>query len=210
VRYVEKESPVSTEIAGPLDCARVRAVVYPCAGLTIELPPHQAQTAFNLRRWAELLADPQLAKFEGRIETDRHGHTIISPPAAPSHGSFQSEIAYLLRTLIRGGRVLTECPISTADGVKAADVAWASPDCMLELGNRVCFPRAPEVCVEVLSPSNTDAEMDEKMKLYFDAGAKEVWVCSQSGAMNFFGGPAVNLLPGSQLCPEFPKTIKLR
>ena len=151
--------------------------------LTIELPQHEAQTAFNLRRWAELLADPELAKIEGRIETDRHGHIIMSPPPAASHGSFQFEVAYLLRTLMRQGRVLTECPISTADGVKAADVAWASPECIRALGNRVCFPESPEICVEVLSPSNTDAEIQEKMKLYFNAGAKEVWVCSGAGAM---------------------------
>src|SRR5437879_3134575 len=154
--------------------------------LTIELPQHQTQTAFNLRRWAELLADPELAKIEGRIETDRHGHIIMSPPPAPTHGSFQSEIAYLLRTFMPRGRVLTECPISTADGVKAADVAWASPECMRELGNRVCFPRAPEICVEVLSPGNTEAEMSEKKALYFDAGAKEVWLCGKSGELKFF------------------------
>src|SRR5437762_9648780 len=142
--------------------------------LTIELPPHQTQTAFNLRRWAELLADRELARFEGRIETDRHGQIIMSPPPAPSHGSFQSEIAYLLRSFMPNGRTLTECPISTADGVKAADVAWASHECMRELGNRPCFPRAPEICVEALSPSNTEAEIREKIALYFDAGAKEV------------------------------------
>jgi len=180
------------------------------ATLTIELPQQEAQTAFNLRRWAELLADPELAKFEGRIETDRHGHIIMSPPPAPSHGSFQSEIAYLLRTLMRRGRVLTECPISTADGVKGADVAWASPECMRELGNRVCFPRSPEICVEVLSPSNTEAEIQEKMALYFDAGAKEVWVCAATGAISFFGAPAAKALGGSRLCPEFPKRVKLR
>src|SRR6266568_2614887 len=95
------------------------------AMLMLELPPHKARTAFNLRRWAELLADRELAKVEGRIETDRHGHIIMSPPPAPSHGSFQSEIGHLLRSLMDAGRVLTECPISTADGVKAADVAWA-------------------------------------------------------------------------------------
>src|SRR5881296_3766871 len=100
------------------------------ATLTLELPQHKAQTADNLRRWAQLLADPQLAKFEGRIETDRHGHIVMSPPPAPSHGSFQLEIGYLLRSLMPRGRVLTECPISTADGVKAADVAWASSQCM--------------------------------------------------------------------------------
>jgi hypothetical protein len=86
------------------------------------------QTALNLRRWAELLADRELARVEGRIETDRHGHIIMSPPPAPRHGSFQLEIGHLLRTLMPSGRVLTECPISTADGVKAADVAWASPE----------------------------------------------------------------------------------
>jgi Uma2 family endonuclease len=178
--------------------------------LTIELPQHEAQTAFNLRRWAELLADPELAKIEGRIETDRHGHIIMSPPPAASHGSFQFEVAYLLRTLMRQGRVLTECPISTADGVKAADVAWASPECIRALGNRVCFPESPEICVEVLSPSNTDAEIQEKMKLYFNAGAKEVWVCSGAGAMSFFRAASTKPLSSSQLCPEFPKRIKLR
>ena len=50
------------------------------ATLMIELPPQEAQRNFNLRRWAELLDDPELAKIEGRIETDRHGHIIMSPP----------------------------------------------------------------------------------------------------------------------------------
>jgi hypothetical protein len=62
------------------------------ATLTIQLPRHQTQTSFNLRRWNELLADARLTKFEGRIETDRHGHILMTPPPAPSHGSFQSEI----------------------------------------------------------------------------------------------------------------------
>ncbi len=41
------------------------------ATLTLELPPHKTQTTFNLLRWSELLADPELTKVEGRIETDR-------------------------------------------------------------------------------------------------------------------------------------------
>jgi len=177
--------------------------------LTIELPQHQAQRAFNLRRWAELLADPELTRFEGRIETDRHGRIIMSPPPAPNHGSLQSEISYLLRSLMPEGRVLTECPISTADGVKAADVAWASPECMRELGNRVCFPKSPEICVEVLSPGNTGAEIREKTALYFDAGTREVWLCAESGAMSFFGPETAQPI-ASQLCPQFPKQVTLR
>src|SRR3954466_8878939 len=179
------------------------------ATLTLELPSQKVQTAFNLRRWTELLADRELAKIEGRIETDRHGHIIMSPPPAPSHGSFQSEISYLLHGLLPEGRVLTECPISTADGVKAADVAWASPERIRELGDQVCFPQAPEICVEVISPSNSKAEIDEKMTLYFDAGAKEVWLCAVSGAMSFFA-PGRQSLRASRLCRGFPKRIVLR
>src|ERR1043166_1875533 len=174
------------------------------ASLSLELPSQKTQTAFNLRRWAELLADPIAAKVEGRVETDRHGHIIMSPPPAASHGSFQFEIGYLLRQLMPTGRVLTECPISTADGVRAADVAWASADRISELGSLGCFPSAPELCVEVMSPDNTETEMREKMALYFDAGAQEVWLCSGSGAMRFFQSGDERPSRASSICPKFP------
>lgn len=180
------------------------------ATLTIKLPPHEAQTEFNLRRWDELLADPEVAKIEGRIETDRFGHVIMSPPPAPKHGFYQSEIAFLLRKLTRQGRVLTECPISTADGVRAADVAWASPKRIKELGNRQCFPHAPEICVEVLSPGNSNAEIEEKIALYFEAGAGEVWVCGILGEMKFFSAAGAPPMSGSKLCPDFPARIERR
>src|SRR5207248_4290547 len=106
------------------------------------------------------------------------------------------------------GRVLTECPLSTADGLKAADVAWASAQRMRELGNRTCFTRAPEICVEVLSPRNTAAEIQEKTALYLDAGAQEVWICAASGAMKFMGREA-RAIKASKLCPAFPKKVEL-
>ncbi len=178
--------------------------------LTIELPSQKAQTDFNLRRWEELLNDPELARIEGRIETDRHGQIIMSPPPAPSHGSFQSRIARLLAQHLSDGETLTECPISTADGVKAADVAWASRDCLRTLGNRTCFPRSPEICVEVISPRNTKSEIDEKVALYFDAGAKEVWLCSPDGEISFHLARAKRAAKASALCPRFPKKIERR
>ena len=180
------------------------------ATLTIELPSQEAQRAFNQRRWTELLADAELARIEGRIETDRHGHIIMTPPPAARHGMLQFEIGHLLRARMAGGRVLTECPISTADGVRAADVAWASAEMMKELGDSGCFPRAPEVCVEVLSPSNTAAEMREKTALYFDAGAREVWMCDSSGAMTFFQAAEATVpMSASAAVPDFPVRITL-
>ncbi len=176
--------------------------------LTIELPSHAAQAELNLRRWAELLDDPKLAKIEGRIETDRHGHIIMSPPPRPNHGRLQLKIGSLIQSQMSEGETLTECPISTADGVKLADVAWASPQCMSELGDRICFPRSPEICVGVLSSGNMEEEIKEKMMLYFDAGATEVWVCSDSGAIQFFDKTLTDA-EESKLCPEFPKCIEL-
>src|SRR5262249_40859279 len=175
--------------------------------LVIELPVQSKQTKFNLRRWDELLADPGLARIEGRIETDRHGQIIMSPPPSAQHGSFQSRICYSLRDLMRDGEVLTECPISTADGVRAADVAWASEEAMRELGNRSCFARSPEICVEVLSPRNSEREIEEKKALYFDAGAREVWICDESGRMKFFTDPAGAARERSKMCPKFPNRI---
>jgi Uma2 family endonuclease len=180
------------------------------AMLTLELPPQEAQRAFNMRRWAELLSDRELARIEGRIETDRHGRIIMSPPPAPSHGSHQAAIAHWLCNLMPKGRVLSECPISTADGVKAADVAWASPERMQELGDQVCFPRAPEICVEVLSPSNTEPEIKEKTELYFDAGAREVWLCApENGKMTFLAATGPAPMRASRLCPRFPEQMQL-
>ena len=108
------------------------------------------------------------------------------------------------------GRVITECPISTADGVRAADVAWASPELMAGLGQDVCFSRAPEICVEVLSPGNTQTEIREKIALYFDAGAKEVWICAETGVMRFHDSAEAEPIPASRLCPDFPQRVELR
>jgi Uma2 family endonuclease len=180
------------------------------ATLTIAPRSPSRQRAFNLSRWDALQSDAALAKIEGRIETDRHGRIIMTPPPAPRHGTRQARIAGLLLQLMPHGSVLTECPISTADGVKAADVAWASAARMRELGNRTCFPRSPELCVEVRSPGDTQTAIGEKVKLYFDAGAHEVWLCSATGVMTFLNSPSSRPLPPSRLCPAFPRQVEAR
>lgn len=177
--------------------------------LTIELPACEDQTAFNLRRWEELCADPELAKVEGRIETDRYGHIVMYPIASFSHGSYQSEIAYFLRKLLPHGRTVVECPISTAEGVKGADAAWISYVRLAEIGEGVCLPAAPEICVEVLSPDNTRAKMREKKALYFAAGATEVWFCDRKGKMTFYCTADSTGTPSSIFCREFPSRVEL-
>ena len=78
-------------------------------------------------------------------------------------------------------------PWGCVDGVKVIDVVWMSPvyAARLEAQNPVALERAPEICVEVLSPSNSQPEMEEKMALYFEAGAHEVWICGLDGNLRF-------------------------
>lgn len=160
-------------------------------------------------RWNALAEDPSLANLDFRIETDRHGHTIMTPPPNQDHGKRQYRIARLLEDLVpQDGLSMTECPISTSDGVKAADVAWISATRDAANAGLKCLTTCPEICVEVLSPANTDNEMREKMALYFEAGATEVWFCSSGGVMAFHdaSGP----LGRSEFCARFPERIDLR
>jgi hypothetical protein len=95
-------------VAIPEGCPRLQcALRWPEMPLTIELKDSAEQTAFNLKRWAEVLIDPELARLPHRIETDRHGHIIMSPPPAPEHGDRESEIVFQLKTLLPLGRLQT-------------------------------------------------------------------------------------------------------
>ena len=177
--------------------------------LTIELQPSETQTAFNLKRWREVLDDLELARLPHRIETDRHGHIIMTPPPAPFHGQKQHRVGSLLERLLPHGIVLVECPVSTSDGVKATDVAWVSGERAQEVKTEVCLIRAPEICVEVLSPSNTAAEIREKIALYFEAGAREVWIFDQDGTVHFYNDGDPGAQGRSEMCPDFPAQLEL-
>ena len=150
----------------------------------------------------------ELAKFEGRVETDRHGRIIMFPLAGFTHGRLQTEIAHRLHTLLPEGRIIMACPVSTADGVKGADVAWVSRPRLAVTNRNDCLTAAPEICVEVLSPENTRIEMAEKKALYFAAGAKEVWFCDGAGAMTFFTSAGSRGQKSSKFCRDFPRQIQ--
>jgi Uma2 family endonuclease len=154
-----------------------------------------------IARWQELFDDPELARWPGKIETDRFGRIIMSPPPALPHSFNQSKILQLLAQLLPDGQALTECPLGTLDGIKGIDVAWLKGGRTEIADGKLVLERAPEICVEVLSPSNTVEEMKEKRALYFEAGALEVSLCGLDGKMEFY---TPDLSAASRLCPLFP------
>jgi Uma2 family endonuclease len=163
------------------------------------------QAAFNSRVWSRLVSDPTYASIPDRVETDRDGQVVISPPPSHRHSRRQAKIATLLEKFLSAGFVLTECAVSTTDGVKAADVAWFNPVRIDDAETEELPGRAPDLCVEVASRSNSGVEIDKKRQLYFSAGASEMWVCELDGRMSFYGPE--DRLEASRLCPTFPGKV---
>lgn len=136
-------------------------------------------------KWAEVLEDKSLQNLSYKIELNEWGQIVMSP-ASNKHGYFQSEIVFALKSQIKEGSVISECSIDTSKGVKVADVAWCSKE-FIKINNLdTPFTKAPEICVEILSPSNSKKEIEEKIKLYFDQGAKEVWIVHENGEIHYY------------------------
>jgi Uma2 family endonuclease len=175
--------------------------------LHLNLPNHAEAIAFNRKRWAEVHADAELAASPNRIETNAWGQIIMTPPPTGSHCARQFQIAFQLQMFL-GGRAFTECPVSTVDGVRATDAAWYSNGRYARVAGQLAFEIAPEICVEVLSPRNTQAELEAKRQLYFEAGAIECWTCDLEGRMTYYHHQEPSTpLSHSNLCPNFPNTI---
>ena len=156
--------------------------------------------------WREVVVHPSLVDLPFKIETNRFGQVVMSP-ATSWHGSFQGVIQDLIRIHIAGGNVAQECPVQTSDGVKVADVAWLSAAFLKAHLSEDVFLSAPEICIEIVSPSNTALEMKAKRLLYLEAGAAEVWMCDLKGNVRFYDSSGER--ETSSLAAGFPDLVTL-
>jgi Uma2 family endonuclease len=136
--------------------------------------------------WIDVINDPSLRNLPYKIELDEQGRIVMSP-ASNRHGIQQGKLVRLLAQMLHAGELATECSISTHLGVKVADVVWISSEFLARYGDQTPYPQAPELCVEIRSPSNSDKEIEEKIRLYLGYGAQEVWVVSSEGVITLHG-----------------------
>lgn len=138
--------------------------------------------------WDDVLANPHLQNPPFKIELNRWGRIEMSP-ASNRHGMVQVDVAADLRQR-PGGRVIVECSIQTSDGVRVADVAWISDQRLARFGDTTPFTGAPELCVEIKSPTISWAEMHMKAALYLEAGAEEVRIQTLDGQRSVIHPPS--------------------
>ena len=111
------------------------------------------------------------------------GMLVSEPIPLPRHGQLQARLARVLAehaeprglgiVLTKAGFLLSEKP----DTVRGPDVAFVRRDRFdPDEAARFFFRGAPDLAVEILSPSNRPAEIHAKVADYLAAGASLVWI----------------------------------
>ncbi len=158
--------------------------------------------------WQRVLEDPRLRDLPYKVETNEKGQVILSPHK-PKHSLQQGRIVGLLYAHgDEAGETAVEFAIETRQGVKVPDVVWVSQALLANIPEDAqASPLVPEICVEVLSSANTDAEMAQKRRLYLAGGALEVWLCDGEGHITFYIAGQTEPVAHSLLMPDFPSSI---
>ncbi len=135
-------------------------------------------------RWQDVLADKSLHDLPYKIELNEKGLIEMSP-ASFIHSLLQGRLTKLLGNQL-DGEVFTELAVQTTKGIRVPDVAWGSKGYVQKHIKDVYALSAPELCVEILPPSNTREEMIDKVELFLEAGAKEVWLVTEDGQATYY------------------------
>ena len=112
------------------------------------------------------------------------GEVVIMSPAGWRHGEIGSTIHGLLWEHVRANHLGKLFGAETGflverdpDTVRAPDVAFiAKQNLPAEMPETAFWPGAPDLVVEVLSPDDRTAAVDQKIRTWLNAGAKLVWV----------------------------------
>ena len=108
--------------------------------------------------------------------------TDLTPPPEFTHGETQLNAGAILRQFVRPrglGRVTTDAGYRISadpDTVRSPDAAFVSARRLRGVGRpRGYLPFAPDIAVEVVSPSATRSETHERALMWLDAGSDLAW-----------------------------------
>jgi Uma2 family endonuclease len=140
------------------------------------------------------------------------GELITVSPGMFRHNRVRDRIFFILELFLRDsklGTVVAEQSFHLfGNTVRVPDIAFVRSERTLPLDK---LPDgAPDLAVEVISPSNTPREMDQRISDYFAGGCRRVWlVYPEHGEVYIYGSAGItrrqgdDLLEDSELFPGF-------
>jgi Uma2 family endonuclease len=111
------------------------------------------------------------------------GELVTLGNSGMEHGNIGIFLGGLIEIFVRQHRLGVTCDSSTAFKMKGGnkrspDISFVSRDKLQGLAELPdgFLDGAPDLAIEVLSPNNTIAEIDQKIVEYFENGSRLVWV----------------------------------
>lgn len=129
------------------------------------------------QRWQAMCADPAFNDVLGKVELNEWGDVLMNPPVGKTHAIAAMALGSRLMQQL-GGHAMGEAGFLTPAGVRVPHVAWCSDAWLETHPEEAPLLSAPELCIEIMSPSNSRAELRRKAQAYLAAGALEAWIVS--------------------------------
>ncbi len=122
----------------------------------------------------EFRALPESNRFEELID----GELIVSPTPKHPHQKQVFVAAKVIETLADGGEVvIAPMDVYLDEDIVEPDVFWVSgANSKCKLGSDGYWYGAPDLVVEVLSPSTAGRDRGKKFELYQKYGVREYWL----------------------------------
>jgi Uma2 family endonuclease len=168
------------------------------------------------RVWTE--SDLQALPDDGYVHELVNGALVMSPKNNYQHGDICSQLRIALGTHAKAHKLGAVWDSSTGfwmrnRNCRAPDVSFVSKARLkgFKRSSKLFFPGAPDLAVEILAPSNTPAEITERLEDFFGSGTQLAWiihpeeqfveVCHSPLQRKILGSGAV--LDGEQVVPGF-------
>ena len=133
------------------------------------------------RLWTE--AELQALPEDGYMHEVVGGELVMSPKNNFQHGDMCVRLLTALSHHARAKRLGVVLDSSTGfwmgnDNCRAPDISFVCKERLRGLKRKEAkfFQGAPDLAVEILSPSNTRREVDERLNDYFSSGSRLAWI----------------------------------
>lgn len=118
------------------------------------------------------------------------GEIAMSPRPGPDHEDARKHLEQILDHYLRchpGGKISsgTELRITQRNRPLAPDIMFFSKPARWPKSH---INQLPDLAVEIISPSNTDAEWEDKLRFYQRGLIAEIWFCQLDGTVEIWKG----------------------